>query len=140
MRTTKGSAVAAQRAADALLATVGGRMVQLRIPVDGIPGDVTEQLGLATPEFRDVALGPVAFRKARGTGAAGRYELIVSATAVEAMVGSLGYESVAVLFGVVAGVLVGDRLLYVESCRSSEIGGEVYCYRIGVREPVGVVV
>ena len=135
-------AKAAQRAADALL-RMGGETVKLQVPVEAIPGDVTEQLGLAAPEFREVALGPAVFRKARGTGKAGvapGYELIVSATAVGAMVGALGFESVAVLFQRVAGVLVGERLLFVESCEASEAQGEAYCYRIGLRGPVAVVV
>ena len=134
--------VAARRAADALLGAAGGQTVRLRVPVDAIPGDVTEEIGLAAAEFREVALGPAVFRKARGAeGNEGpRYELIVSATAVRAMVGSLGYESVAVLFQAVAGVVVGERLLFVESCSASEVGGTAYCYRLGLRGPVALVV
>ena len=129
-------------AADALLRTMGCT-VKLRVPADGVPQDAGEQLGLAVPEFRDETLGPVVFLKARTAGADGkatRYELLVSASAVLAMVSSLGFESVAVLFGTCAGVLVGERLLFVESCTASEARGEIYCYRIGLRGPLGVVV
>ena len=88
------------RVADTLLRGTGGRMVKLRVPAPAIPGDVEEQVGLATPEFQDVVLGPVCFRKVRPTVTdAVQYELLVSATAVEAMVGSLAYESASVLFG-----------------------------------------
>lgn len=131
------------RAADALLRIAGGRVVKLRIPMAGTPSDDAEQLGLATPGFQDVELGPVAFRRARARLDAGevpRHELIVSATSVLGLVGSLGYESVAVLFQVIAGVVVGERLLLVESCTESQVAGEVYCYRVGLRGPVALVV
>lgn len=129
------------RAADALLRTAGGRTVRLRVPAPGVPGSDGEELGLAAPEFREVELGPVAFRKARATGGeAPRYELLVSEWAVKGLVGALGYESVAVLFGGVAGVVVDERLMFVESCTASQVGGEIYCYRVGLRGPVGLVV
>lgn len=131
------------RAADALLRIAGGRVVKLRVPMAATPSHDAEQVGLAAPGFHDVELGPVVFRRARarlgGDGVA-RYELMVSAASVAGMVGSLGYESVAVLFQEIAGVLVGERLLFVESCTASEVSGEVYCYRIGLRGPVGLVV
>ena len=46
-------------------AGAGGRAVLLRMPAPATAGDVTEQLGLAMPEFQDVELAPVVFRKAR---------------------------------------------------------------------------
>ena len=136
---------AVARAADALLRTAGGRTVKLRVPAPGVPGnDATEQLGLAVPEFQDVELGSGGcFARSRATiarGEAPRYELLVSAWPVKTLVGSLAYESVAVLFGVIAGVLVRERLMFVESCTASEVGGEIYCYRLGLRGPMAVVV
>jgi hypothetical protein len=138
-----GAGSAAQRAADALLRTVGGKTVKLRVPAPATPGDVTEQLGLAAPEFQDVPLALGVFRKARAAGAVGeaaRSEVIVSATSVLELVGSLGYESVAVMFEAVAGVLVDERLLFIERCTASQVGGEIYCYRLSLREPVAVLV
>ena len=57
------------RMADAMLRVAGAEMVALRVPVAAVPGDDAEQLGQATPEFQDMALGPVVWRKARGPGA-----------------------------------------------------------------------
>ena len=131
------------RAADALLRMAGGRVVKVRMPLAGVPSDDAEQLGLASAGFQDVEMGPVAFRKARALLKAGegpRYELMVSVSAVMGLVGSLGFESVAVLFRECAGIVVEERLLFVESCTASEAGGEIYCYRLGLRGPVGLVV
>ncbi len=79
-----------RRAADALLQGVGGRAVMLRLPSPARVGNVTEQLGLVAPEFQDVELGPVVFRKASGKtaeGKAARWELMVSARAVTGLEG-----------------------------------------------------
>ena len=61
------------------------------------------------------------------------YELLVSASAVHALVGSLDYNSAAVLFSVAAGVLVDGALMEITSAVSAEAFGEVYLYRLGLR-------
>lgn len=115
----------------------------LRMPAPADAGDVAEQLGLATPEFQDVELAPVVFRTARARvaeGKAARWELLVSASAVETLVGSLGYSAAAVLFADAFGVLVDGVLMTVESATESEIGGAPYVYRLVLRAPVATVV
>jgi hypothetical protein len=133
----------ARRTADVLLSCAGGRSVLLRMPAPATAGDVTEQLGLATPEFQDVELAPVVFRKARvatAEGKAATWELMVSATAVSALVGSPGYSAASVLFADAFGVLVDGVLMEVESVTESEIGGSPYVYRVVVKEPLALVV
>ena len=132
------AAGAAVRAADVLLRSAGGRAVLVRLPAPGVAGDASEQLGLAVPQFQDVELAPVVFRKARGRvveGKAARWELLVSATAVNAVVGSLGYSAASVLFAVAYGVLVDGVLMEVVSATESELGGVPYVYRLLLREP-----
>ncbi len=102
----------------------------LRLPAPASAGDTTEQLGLAVPAFQDVELGPVVFRKARATmadGKAAKSELMVSATAVNALVGSLGYSAANVLFATAFGVLVDEVLMEIESATESEVGGAPMC-------------
>src|ERR1700690_2584903 len=92
---------AVARTADTLLRAVGGRRVMLRMPAPAVATDVAEQLGIATPNFQDLPLAPVVYRKARATLAAGvaaKSELLVSATVVGTIVGSLAYGSASVLF------------------------------------------
>lgn len=129
---------AAARATDALLRGVGGRAVMLRMPAPASAGDVAEQLGLETPQFQDMELSPVVFRRARASSAeAGsvKWELMVSATAVEALVGSLGYSAANVLFGTAFGVLVDGVLMTVVSATASSAFGKPYVYRLWLREP-----
>lgn len=134
---------AAVRAADVLLRGVGGRTILLRMPATASAGDVTEQLGLATPQFQDVELAPVVFRSARATvteGKATRWELLVSGDAVATLVGSLGYGAAESLFGSAFGVLIDGVLMTIESTTAAEVAGTAYLYRLVVRAPLAQVV
>jgi hypothetical protein len=122
--------------------------VFLRMPASASAGDTTEQLGLAVPEFQDVELAPVVFRKARQAASAltvavdkaARWELMVSATAVQKVVGSLGYSAASVLFATTFGVLIDGVLMEVISATESELFGAPYVYRLVLRAPVSLVV
>jgi hypothetical protein len=128
--------------ADSLLRSVGGRTVLLHIPAPAIPGDLGERLGLAIPEFQDVPLGPAVFRKVRpriGTPEKPKeaaYELLVSASAVQRVVGSLGFQAADALFAQAAGVVVDGALLGIVSVTADEAFGSVYLYRLGLRGAV----
>jgi hypothetical protein len=100
-------------------------------------------LGLAVPTFQDVELAPVVFRRAHATtsdGKASKSELMVSATAVNAVVGSLGQSAASVLFASAFGVLIDGVLMEVESVTESEVGGAPYVYRLVLRAPLALVV
>jgi hypothetical protein len=135
---------AAIRAADALLRGVGGRQVLLRAPAPAIPDDDGEQLGLSAPQFQDSPLAPVVYRRIRPKLApavatvnspAPQYELLISATAINALTGSLAYDSANTLFAVAFGVLVDGVLMEIESATYSELGGAAYLYRLLLRAP-----
>jgi hypothetical protein len=113
------------------------------MPATASAGDVTEQLGLATPQFQDVELAPVVFRSARATvseGKAAKWELLVAGDAVEALVGSLGYGAAESLFGAAFGVLIDGVLMTVESATAAEVGEAAYLYRLVVRAPLAQLV
>jgi hypothetical protein len=118
-------------AADVLLRNNGGRVVLLRMPAPAVAGAQGEELGLATPEFQDVELGPVVFRKAESTAT-----LLVSAAAVAGVVGSLAFDSAEVLFETAVGVVVDGVMYVVEKCVASQARGEAYCYCLTLRAPV----
>jgi hypothetical protein len=130
---------ATARATDVLLRAMGGRTVMLRIPAPAVPADVTEQLGIAVPTFQDIPLAPVVYRKARATVALGkttRWELLVSATVVQSLVGSLAYASASVLFAAAYGVLSDDELLEIESATEEQVYGQPYVYRLVLQAPL----
>jgi len=127
------------RLTDALLRSLGGRTVLLHIPAPAVPGDIGEQVGLATPLFQDTPIGPAILRKIRPRIATftkertAESELLVSASAVAKIVGSLGYDSADVLFANACGVLIDGELLEITSATSAEGFGSVYLYRLGLR-------
>ncbi len=128
--------------AETLLRGFGGKTVLLHMPAPAVPNDEGEQLGLATPQFQDVPLYPVVFRRLRAkTGTANTpneatYEVLVSASAVLAAAGSLGLEAADVLFAQAAGVVVDDTLLGITWVTAAEARGTPYLYRLGLRGAV----
>ncbi|MDQ2834063.1 MAG: hypothetical protein M3Y50_10030 [Acidobacteriota bacterium] len=136
------AAIRAGRTADVLLQS-SGRAVLLRMPAPATAGSVADQLGLAAPEFQDVELSPVVFRKSRSTapeGTSARRELIVSATAVDNLLGSMGYAAASVLFATAFGVLVDGVLMEIETVTESEAGGATYFYRLLLHAPLSTAV
>jgi hypothetical protein len=121
---------AAARAADALLRGCGGRTVLLRLPAPAVAGSDAEELGLAAPQFQDVELSPVLFRKAESTAT-----LMVSASVVQAIVGSLRFNSAEVLFETAAGVVIDCLLYTIVTSVASIFDGEPYSYCLTVRAP-----
>jgi hypothetical protein len=122
---------AAVRVAETLLRGTGGRAVLLRLPMAAAGGDEAEQMGLAAPGFNDVELAPCVFRKAGS-----RSVLLVSAAAVQRVVGSLAFDSAAVLFKVAAGVVVDGVVLEIEGMAAVESFGVAVCYRVGLKAAV----
>jgi len=122
---------ATMRAADVVLRTNGGRSVLLRIAAPAVSGAIGEELGLATPEFQDVELAPVVFRKAVSTAT-----LVVSASAVKALIGSLSFDSADVLFATAFGPVVDGVVYVIEKSVASQTDGIAYCYCLMLRAPV----
>jgi hypothetical protein len=116
---------AAVRAADSLLRANGGRAVLLRLPAPAVANDDGEQLGLATPLFQDVQLAPAAFRQSAKTST-----LLLSGSAVKAVVGSLQFNSVEVLFETAAGVVVDGVLYTIISSTAATADGATYVYSL----------
>ncbi len=119
------------RGADALMRAAGGRTVLLRIAAPAVAGSDAEQLGLATPQFQDVELGPATFSRANSIA-----KLIVSASAVYAALGTLGYDSATVLFETAVGVKVDDVLYVITNSVVSQAMGQPYCYCLTLKPPV----
>jgi len=126
------------RASDTLLRAMGNATATLRVPAPAVPADVTEQLGLATPLFQDLPLGPVVNRKLRAVvtnGKAAKWELLVPASAIEKLVGSLTYASASLLFANALGVRINPsgELLEIASATQEPVIGQPFVYRLVVR-------
>jgi hypothetical protein len=127
----------AQQMATALLRANGGTTANLLMPP--ATGNATDagQLGIDAPSFQSLPLAPAVFRKVRATiseGEPAKYELLIAAASVLAAVGNLQLDSADTLFAMAAGVVVGGKLFMIESNAVSENLGEVYLYRLLLRE------
>lgn len=130
------STEAAQRAADALLRSLGGSSVKLRLPSQPCTSD-QGQLGLCAAAYQDLVLSPAVFRRVRATLVEGEeavWELLLSASSVTKQVSAMQMQSAEILFEQALAVLVGERSFVLRAVSSSEVFGQVYMYRLLLRE------
>lgn len=122
--------------ADALLRNAGGATALLR--VTGTNTDTAQfEVGLVATGFAEVPVGPVLMRKLRPDwkeGAQSRWELLISATGVEQQVNALDLASAQSLFSMTLAVTVAGQDYLIESVGSNEAFGQVYLYRLLLRE------
>ena len=127
---------APQMLADALLRSVAGASAQLR--VTGTNSDSNQsEVGLIATTFTQVVISPVVMRKLRPTfkdGDASRWEMLVSATSVQAQVNALDLPSAQALFAMTLAVTLAGEDYLIESIASNEAFGQVYLYRLLLRE------
>ncbi|HUA91996.1 MAG TPA: hypothetical protein VL991_05480 [Terracidiphilus sp.] len=127
---------APQMLADALLRSVTGTTALLRVTGTNTATSMAE-VGLVATVFVEVPLSPVLMRKLRPTwreGGQSKWELLVSATGVEQQVNALDLASAQSLFAMTLAVSVAGQDYLIESIASNEAFGQVYLYRLLLRE------
>ena len=125
-----------QLLADALLRSVAGTSAQLQVTTAGTTTNQSE-VGLSPTSFAQVVLSPVVMRKLRPAfqeGGQSKWELLVSATSVQAQVNALNLASAQALFALTLAVIVADQEYLIESIASNEAFGTIYLYRLLLRE------
>lgn len=127
----------AQRVAASLLRAHGGTTACLQMPPAS--GDATNagQLGLNAPGFLSLPLAPAVFRKCRvpmQEGQLPKYELLLSADAVQAQVARLSMASADAFFSMASGVVIAGKSFLIEATSAAEFQGEAYLYRLLLRE------
>ena len=122
--------------ADALLRSVAGTTALLRVTGTTAETGMSE-VGLVATTFAEIPISPVLMRKLRPTwqeGGESKWELIVSATGVEQQVNALDLASAQSLFAMTLAVTVAGQDYLIESIASNEAFGQVYLYRLLLRE------
>jgi hypothetical protein len=127
---------APQMLADALLRSTGGTTALLR--VTGInSGTNMSEVGLVATTFADVPVSPVVMRKLRPSwqeGGQSQWELLVSATSVQQQVDTFDLASTQALFSMTLLVTVAGQDYVIQSTAANEAFGQVYLYRLLLRE------
>ena len=122
--------------ADALLRSVASTSALLR--VTGATTDTTfSELGLVATTFVEVPISPVVMRKLRPylyEGDEPKWELLASASSVQRQVNTLDLASAQSLFTMTVAVAVGGQDYMIESVASNEAFGQIYMYRLVLRE------
>ncbi|MDE3150484.1 MAG: hypothetical protein KGL37_13525 [Acidobacteriota bacterium] len=127
---------APQMLADALLRSVAGTSALLRVASPSADTNMSE-VGLVATAFAEVVIGPVVMRRLRPTwreGDESKWELLTSATSVEQQVSALDLASAQSLFAMTLGVTIAGQDYVIESVASNEAFGQVYLYRLLLRE------
>jgi hypothetical protein len=127
---------APQMLADALLRSVSGTSAQLRVTGPNPDSNMLE-VGLVATTFVDVVVSPVVMRKLRPTwqeGNPSKWELLISATGIQQQVSTLDLASAQSLFAMTLMVTVAGQDYLIESIASNEAFGQVYLYRLILRE------
>lgn len=122
--------------ADALLRSVAGTSALLR--VTGTNMDTSQsEVGLVATTFADVVVSPVVMRKLRPAwqeGNESKWELLLSASSVQQQVMALNLASAQSLFELSLAVTVAGQDYLIDSIASNEAFGQIYLYRLLLRE------
>jgi hypothetical protein len=127
---------APQMLADALLRSVAGTSAQLRVTGTTTSSNQSE-VGLVATTFSQIVVSPVVMRKLRPTFKAGdvpTWELLVSATGVQAQVNALDLPSAQALFAMTLAVTIAGQDYLIDSIASNEAFGQTYLYRFLLRQ------
>jgi hypothetical protein len=127
---------APQMLADALLRSVTGTSAHLRVTGTNAISNQSE-VGIVATAFSEVVLSPVLVRKLRPNfkeGDPARWEMLVSATNVQTQVAALDLPSAQALFAMALAITVAGKDYLIESIASNEAFGQVYVYRLSLRE------
>ena len=122
--------------ADALLRSVAGTTALLQVTSTSTDTNMSE-VGLVATAFAEVAVSPAVMRRLRPTwqeGGQSKWELLVSATGVQQQVSALNLLSAQSLFAMTLAVTVAGQDYLIESIAFNEAFGQVYLYRLLLRE------
>jgi hypothetical protein len=122
--------------ADALLRTVAGTTAYLQVAGTNSNTDQS-QIGLAATTFAEVSVSPVVMRKLRPSwkeGGESKWELMLSANGVAQALDAANVSSAEALFAMTLTVGVAGANYLIESVAANEALGQVFLYRLLLRE------
>ncbi len=113
------------RAVNAMMRTLGGLSIKLRIPL-GLDGGTQRELGIAAMAYQEVELGPVLMRES----AAGRVEILISTTALDAVMQGFGAANGLSFLGMAKQIVYRDHVLTVTDVSAERFAGMAYMFRV----------
>jgi hypothetical protein len=120
------------RAANAMLAALGGDQVTLLLPGTATASDSAGQLGLVDPGVQAVMITPVVTNNlpTGNQGPTRRIEFTLPAAAIDAQLSTLGMASAEALFDSALGLQYDGDLFHIETVVTENFAGTAYFYVI----------
>ncbi len=124
--------MAAARAADAMLRTLGGTEVILLFPAAGLPGDAVADLGLVDPGVVQALISPVIVREltTETNGPRRRIEMLAGHAAMAEQVSQRNVATAEVLFETALGLIYRGDLFHIQGFVVERLAGVAYLYRV----------
>jgi hypothetical protein len=124
--------VAAVRAAEAMLKTLGGTEVILVFAAAGLPADRASELGLVDPGVEQVPIAPVIVRElsTESNGPRRRIELLAGRSTMAEQVSQRNVASAEVLFETALGIVYQGEMFHIEGFFVDRFAGVAYLYRV----------
>jgi hypothetical protein len=126
------SGMAAVRAAEAMLQTLGGTAVTLLFAAAGLPPESAAELGLVDPGVEQAEISPVIVREVttENNGPRRRIELLAGRSALAEQVSQRNVASAEVLFETALGVVYQGEVFHIEGFVVERFEGVAYLYRV----------
>ncbi len=126
------SGMAAARAADAMLRTLGGTEVILLFPAAGLPGDAVADLGLVDPGVVQALISPMIVREltTETNGPRRRIEMLAGHAAMAEQVSQRNVATAEVLFETALGLIYRGDLFHIQGFVVERLAGVAYLYRV----------
>jgi hypothetical protein len=132
--TIPGRGCAVARFADALLSSLGGTRLTLRLS-DPSSGDTTSQLGLEAPVAEDLPISPAVLKPLQpADDGRRRFEVILGASALRTIAKNYGIEDIAAWLLSMQGVLLHDSVMRIVTVTVDEFLGTECLYHLTTTE------
>jgi hypothetical protein len=120
------------RAANAMLAALGGDQVSLLLPATATASDSAGQLGLVDPGVQQIIIAPVVVHilAVGNLGPRRRIEFTLPASVIEAQLPALGIGTVDELFTASLGLMYDTDLFHIEAVVTENFAGTAYFYLV----------
>jgi hypothetical protein len=120
------------RAANAMLAALGGDEVTLLLPATATASDAAGQLGLVDPGVQAVIIAPVVVHilPVGNLGPRRRIEFTLPASAIDAQLSTLGIGTAGALFDGALGLMYDAELFHIEAVVTENFAGTAYFYLV----------
>lgn len=130
--------LAAVRAAEALLRTLGGTEIFVRVPLIQVAPGNPGELGLAGAATQDIRLAPTVVRNTRRSNKTDQNrqatELLIAASSLTEAREIRDTASAKEFFESAVGMVIGEKLFRFQSFSADEYAGTPYLYRVIVSQ------